>query len=231
MLSRYAVYYAPRPGLFADAAATWLGRNCETDQALPQPELEGLADTLHSLTTKPRKYGFHGTLRAPFRPADGQDSASIAAAVAGIASHLPPARCDGLAVGNPYGFGVAFIPLGDKTEILTLAAAVVERTDHLRAQLTPEEIAQRERSENLNPRQREYLPRWGYPMVMEELSFQLTLSNRVTPEVQPAVEAAVARHFEGLLPMPFAIEDLCLFGEEADTGKFRLLQRYPLADH
>ena len=31
--------------------------------------------------------------------------------------------------------------------------------------------------------------------------------------------------------MPFAIEDLCLFGEEADTGKFRLLQRYPLADH
>jgi hypothetical protein len=229
MFSRYAVYYAPRPGPFADAAATWLGRNCETGLALPQPELEGLADTLHSLTTKPRKYGFHGTLRAPFRPADGQDDASIAAAVAEMASHLPPACCDGLAVGNPYGFGVAFWPIGDETEILTLAAAVVERTDHLRAQLTPEEIAQRERSENLNPRQREYLDRWGYPMVMEELSFQLTLSNRVTPEVQPVVEAAVTRHFEGLLPMPFVIEDLCLFGEDTKTGMFRLLRRCRLS--
>ncbi len=229
MFSRYAVYYAPRPGAFADATATWLGRNCETGLALPQPEFECLADTLHSLTTKPRKYGFHGTLRAPFRPADGQDGASIAAAVAEMAAHLSPARCDGLAVGNPYGFGVAFKPIGDETEILTLAAAVVERTDHLRAQLTPDEITQRERNENLNSRQREYLHRWGYPMVMEELSFQLTLSNRIAPEAQPVIEAAVARHFDGLLPVPFVIEDLCLFGEEADTGMFRLLQRYSLS--
>lgn len=229
MFSRYAVYYAPRPGAFADAAATWLGRNCESDLALPQPAVEGLADTLQSLTTKPRKYGFHGTLRAPFRPADGQDGTSIAAAVAEMASYLPPASCDGLAVGNPYGFGVAFRPIGDETGILKLAASVVERTDHLRGQLKPEEITQRERSENLNPRQREYLHRWGYPMVMEELSFQLTLSNRIAPEAQSAVEAAVARHFEGLLPMPFVIEDLCLFGEEAGTGMFRLLQRYSLS--
>lgn len=229
MFGRYAVYYAPRPGAFADAAATWLGRNCETGLALPQPASDGLTDTLFSLTAKPRKYGFHGTLRAPFRPATGQDGASIAQAVAEMAAQLPPAQCVGLEVGNPYGFGVALKPIGVEVEILTLAASVVERTDHLRAQLTPEEIAQRERNENLNPRQREYLHRWGYPMVMEELSFQLTLSNRVTPEVQPIMEAAVARHFEGLLPMPFVIEDLCLFGEEAKSGMFRLLHRYRLS--
>lgn len=228
MFSRYAVYYAPRAGDFANATAAWLGRNCETGLALPQPAFEGLSDTLFSLTTKPRKYGFHGTLRAPFRPADAQDSVSIAAAVAAIAAHLSPARCDGLEVGNPYGFGVAFKPIGDETEILTLAASVVERTDHLRAQLTPEEIAQRERNENLNSRQQKYLHRWGYPMVMEELSFQLTLSNRVNSEVQIALEAAVALHFEGILPIPFVIEDLCLFGEEAETGMFRLLNRYPI---
>jgi hypothetical protein len=43
------------------------------------------------------------------------------------------------------------------------------------------------------------------------------------------MEAAVARHFEGLLPMPFVIEDLCLFGEEAKSGMFRLLHRYRLS--
>ena len=162
-------------------------------------------------------------------PTRRRTGASIAKAVAAMATHLSSARCDGLEIGNPYGFGVAFKPIGDDTEILTLAASVVELTDRLRAPLTLDDIAQRERNENLNPRQREYLHRWGYPMVMEELSFQLTLSNRITPEVQPIMEAAVARHFEGLLPMPFVIEDLCLFGEEAKSGMFRLVHRYRLS--
>lgn len=229
MFSRYSVYYAPRAGAFADAAATWLGRSCETGLVIPQPELEGLAGALPGLTSKPRKYGFHGTLRAPFRPAAGQDQRSIASAIADIAAHLQPARCDGLDVGNPYGFGVALIPVGDEAEILALAAQVVALTDQLRAPLTEEEITQRERTENLNPRQREYLHRWGYPMVMEELSFQLTLSNRVASDVQLVLEEGVARHFAGLLPSPFVIEDLCLFGENAETGLFRILGRYRLS--
>lgn len=226
--SRYAVYYAPRFGKFAAAAAQWLGRDCETGAVVAHPSIASLGDSLASLTTKPRKYGFHGTLRAPFRPTEGQDGATIAAAVAALAACLPPARCDGLEVGNPYGFGVALTPVGDASQILDLAARVVEGTDRLRAQLSPAEIASREAAENLTPRQRELLGRWGYPMVMEELSFQLTLTNRIAPERQPVLTAAIEHHFNGLLPTPFVIEDLCLFGEEVTTGQFRILHRYPL---
>lgn len=226
--SRYAVYYAPRPGAFADAGAIWLGRNCQTGFSLAQPKLQGPLADLAPLTTKPRKYGFHGTLRAPFRPAKGEDEASVAACLADLAKRLGPARCDGLEVGNPYGFGLALKPVGEEAEILKLAADVVEHTDRLRAPLKPEEIAQRELAEDLNPRQRFYLHRWGYPMVMEELCFQLTLSNRITAKVQLELESAASRHFEKVLPVPFVIEDLCLFGEETDTGMLRFLHRYPL---
>ncbi|WP_368416835.1 DUF1045 domain-containing protein [Falsiroseomonas sp.] len=226
--SRYAVYYAPRPGRFAEAAAAWLGRDCETGASVPQPTPEGLGEDLAALTTKPRKYGFHGTIRAPFRPADGQDRASIGAAVADLAARLAPARCGGLEVGNPYGFGVALTPTGDAVEILDLAARVVEATDRLRALLLPEEIARRDAAEQLTPRQRKLYDRWGYPFVMEQLSFQLTLSNRIGPELGRKLEGAVARHFEGLLPQPFVIDDLCLFGEDVTTGEFRVLNRYPL---
>jgi hypothetical protein len=39
---------------------------------------------------------------------------------------------------------------------------------------------------------------------------------------------ALAAHFAPVLPHPFRIEDLCLFGEDA-AGRFHLLHRYALA--
>jgi hypothetical protein len=38
---------------------------------------------------------------------------------------------------------------------------------------------------------------------------------------------ALAAHFAPVLPQPFRIEDLCLFGEDAG-GRFHLLLRYAL---
>jgi hypothetical protein len=60
---------------------------------------------------------------------------------------------------------------------------------------------------------------------MEEFRFHLTLTDRL-PEPGPAM-AALAGHFAPVLPRPFLIEDLCLFGEDA-AGRFHLLHRYPL---
>jgi hypothetical protein len=41
------------------------------------------------------------------------------------------------------------------------------------------------------------------------------------------VLAALEAHFAPVLPRPFAIEDLCLSGEDAG-GRFHLLHRYAL---
>ena len=90
--------------------------------------------------------------------------------------------------------------------------------------LTEAEIARR-RPETLTPRQRALLDRWGYPFVMEEFLFHLTLTDRL-PDPGPAM-AALGAHFAPVLPRPFVIEDLCLFGED-DAGRFHLLHRYAL---
>lgn len=220
--TRLAVYYAPRPGAFARHAAAWLGRDAETGQALDQPRLPGIPDPA-TLTVEPRRYGFHGTLRAPFRLADGVTMAQVADTVAHLAADLAPVVCDGLRLEDLHGF-VALTPTGCEAALLDLGARVVEATNPLRAPLTPAEVARR-RPADLSARQRALLDCWGYPHVMEEFRFHLTLTDRLA---DPApVIAALADHFAQVLPRPFAIEDLCLFGEDAE-GRFHLLHRYAL---
>ena len=221
-MKRYAVYYAPRAGEFATCANSWLGWQAETGRTLPQPVVPGIADPA-AITTEPRRYGFHGTLRAPFRLAEGVTATNVAAAVAELAKTLAPVTCAGLTMENLHGF-VALTPIASTSALQNLGAAVVEATNTLRAPLTDAEIARR-RPEALSPRQRALLDHWGYPFVMEEFRFHLTLTDKLA---DPApVMAALERHFAPALPRPFRIEDLCLFGESAD-GRFHLLHRYAL---
>jgi Protein of unknown function (DUF1045) len=224
-MQRYAVYFAPREGGFADRAAEWLGWDALAGAPVPQPELPGIPFPA-ILTAEARRYGFHGTIRAPFRLADGISPEATARAVAGLAGRVPAVTCGGLVLENLQGF-VALTPLGCEAGILELAAAVVEGTNALRAPLTGHEIARR-RPESLTPRQRELLGVWGYPYVMDEFRFHLTLTDRLPEDEVGPVMAALSAHFAPVLPRPFVIEDLCLFGEDAQ-GRFHLLHRYALA--
>lgn len=223
-MKRFAVYFAPRKGALADQAAAWLGRDAETGKVLMQPLLPGLP-LPKGITVDPRRYGFHGTIRAPFRLADGVDVKRVTAGVAALAARLAPVQCDGLRLENLQGF-LALTPQGCEAAVLELAAAVVEGTDAYRALLTPAEITRR-RPQSLSPRQRELLERWGYPYVMEEFRFHLTLTDRLADTQAEAMELALRDHFAPVLPKPFVIEDLCLFAED-EAGLFHLLHRYAL---
>lgn len=215
-MKRYAVYYAPRPGGFAERASAWLGG---------EVDLPGLGRPAAEMTVDPRRYGFHGTIRAPFRLNDGVDAAQVVAAVESLAQHLPPVECEGLVLENLQGF-LALTPSGCAGALLELGAAVVEGTNQLRAPLNDAEIARR-RPETLTSRQRALLDVWGYPYVMEEFRFHLTLTDRLPADEVPPVTVALDRYFAPVLPSPFMIEDLCLFGED-ETGTFHALQRFPL---
>jgi putative phosphonate metabolism protein len=221
-IKRYAIYYAPRAGAFADAAASWLGWDPVSGAEVAHPDL---AADLPSLTAEPRKYGFHGTIKPPFRLAHGVDAAAADATVDALARQLQPVEMPGLDLVSLEGF-LALVPKGDVTGLTDLAAQVVERLDPLRAPLTQAEIARR-RPDRLTPRQRALLDQFGYPHVMEEFRFHLTLSGRLTDDQMTLLRPLAEAHFAGLRPEPFALEDLCLFGEAAD-GRFHLLSRYPL---
>ena len=220
-MKRFAIYFAPRNGAFADAAAAWLGWDLARGRAVTQPAVDGLAD----LTADPRNYGFHGTIKPPFRLAEGVDPADLSDGVAQLARTLRAVQMPGLQMVLLEGF-LALIP-GPDPALSDLAAEVVHVLDPFRAPLTEAEVARR-RPERLSPRQRDLLAVYGYPYVMEEFQFHLTLSGRLSGDDAPRLQTAAEAHFDGLIPHPFAVEDLCLCGED-QAGRFHLLHRYPLS--
>ena len=216
--TRYAVYYAPQPGIFADRTAAWLGWDLAHGRAVDDPALPARP------VGQPRKYGFHGTIRAPFHPVVPE--ADLIAAVDALAADRPAVDCGTLALRDLDGF-LALMPTDGEPALVALADAVVRATDPLRAPLTPDQIARR-RPDSLTPRQRDLLDRWGYPFVMEEFRFHLTLTDRLSPAEKPAVQAAARAWLGPVLPDPFVISDLCLVAEDAQ-GRFHLRHRASLS--
>ena len=219
--SRFAIYYLPPDGALADFGAQWLGwdvvRGCETVQA----DVPGL----HDITMTPRKYGFHGTLKPPFRLAEEATAEALTKAVATMAGSLHAPRCEGLSLTTLGGF-LALTPRGDVSSLRALAAACVTRLDDFRAPASEAEMARR-RAAGLTRRQETHLTDWGYPYVLDEFRFHMTLSGRLPPEdVMVWIDRAAA-HLPPL-PTPFVFDQIALCGERAD-GRFELIHRYTLA--
>ncbi|SFJ35101.1 DUF1045 domain-containing protein [Celeribacter neptunius] len=221
---RYAVYYAPAPGPFADVCASWLGWDAFEGQEIPHPQLDGLPLPVSEITATPRKYGFHGTLKPPFRLTGTVEE--LRSDLETFAATHAPVVLDGLAL-TRIGSFLALTPTGDLSALETLAGEVVATLDKHRAQPPETELARR-RASGLSERQEALLTQWGYPYVMEEFKFHLTLSGKLAGDEAEAVKAALLPVLAPLLPDPFVIENLCLFGE-AEDGRFHLLHRYTLS--
>lgn len=185
-----------------------------------QPDVAGLRD----ITMTPRKYGFHGTLKPPFRLAGGVSADTLKRAVGALAMSLPPATCDRLALTTLGGF-LALTPQGDADGLRHIAEACVRELDAFRAPADQAEIDRR-RQAGLSDRQDALLTQWGYPYVMEEFRFHLTLSGRLPAAEIAHWSAMVAQHLPPL-DAPFLIDQIALCGERSD-GRFELIQRYAL---
>src|SRR5690242_12646943 len=66
---RYAICFTPAANdPLSHAAANWLGRNVFSGEMVEPTAIRGLS--IHEVafhTAVPRRYGFHGALKAPFR--------------------------------------------------------------------------------------------------------------------------------------------------------------------
>lgn len=220
---RYAIYYAPPEGPFATAGAAWLGWDTMAGCSITQPHFANL--DLGAITKTPRKYGFHGTIKPPFALAQGHTFTDLSAAIDQLCKTLAPAQCDGLAL-HKIGRFLALVPTGDLTPLGMLAAQVVQNLDHFRAAPTPDELARR-RQKRLSPRQEENLQNWGYPYVMDDFKFHITLSGGMNNATAQLAQNAAAQFILRHAPQPFTLKELCLFGEAQD-GQFHLLSRHQL---
>ena len=119
---RYALYYAPRPeeGL-AVAASQWLGWNPEPGRGRPVPLSSGIdPERLTEITAEPRRYGFHGTLKAPIVLADETSEGDFLGAVGRFAASQRPLAVPSIKLAELSGF-LALVPTARCPDLQDLA--------------------------------------------------------------------------------------------------------------
>jgi putative phosphonate metabolism protein len=229
MAMRYAVYFAPRPATaLAAFGREWLGRDAETGEALPPPGyVNGEADWWKAITDSPRRYGFHATLKPPFRLAPHCSLDELVATLFSLAAELRAFPLPPLATAK-IGTFLALVPGVGSADLQSLADRCVTALDGFRAAASEQELARR-RAAPLSLRQQELLARWGYPYVLDEFRFHMTLTGDLADEV----DRQRARVLADAALAPFrretvAVEDLCLFRQMEPAAPFTVLERIPL---
>ncbi|MCV6585969.1 MAG: DUF1045 domain-containing protein [Marinibacterium sp.] len=223
--ARFAIYFVPPQSAgWADWAASWLGWDAITGQARAHPDLDAplpIAD----ITARPRKYGLHATLKPPMRLAEGRDYDALAQATAALAATQAPVVLDGLELGRLGSF-LALVPQGETAALAALAGACVTTLDPFRAPAPDAELARR-RAAGLSPAQEAHLTRWGYPYVLDQFRFHITLSGRLGRDQIGAVGDLLDALLTPQIPRPFVIGDIAIAGEDAD-GRFHVTDRFAL---
>jgi len=219
--ARYAIYWAPAwESPWWRFGAHWLGWDDVRGQALQQPRLPDFTrEDFHALTGAPRRYGFHATLKAPFRLRDGVTEDLLVSRLNTLAAELRALPLGELVPGLLDDF-VALQPAQRQPAVDALAAQCVLELDDLRAPLTAAELARRQ-PQLLDPKERELLQRHGYPWVLDRFRFHLTLSGPLDA-VTADLLIAHARHAVGPLNamQPARLDRLCVVREDQPGAPF-----------
>ncbi|MEM7722665.1 MAG: DUF1045 domain-containing protein [Pseudomonadota bacterium] len=221
---RYGIYVVPDGALF-DLGSAWLGWDSAAGAALPHPAIDGLPAPAKELTATPRKYGLHGTIKPPFRLAEGQSAKDLGDALTAFCATRPAVTIPALML-RLLGRFIALVPDAPAPGLADLAAATVEAFEPFRAPLNEAELAKRRKS-RLTDRQEVLLQRWGYPYVMEEFRFHITLTGALEAAAIDPVLQSLKTHFSSHIGQPLPINHLSLMGEDAD-GRFHVIARYAL---
>jgi putative phosphonate metabolism protein len=227
-LSRYAIYFAAGSNsALSRFGAELLGYDAHTGNELPFPN-----DTLHAapdwrdITADPRKYGFHGTLKAPMALAPGKTEAELLAACATFADEARTIPVIRPIVDSISGF-IAVTPAEPVDALQELAADCVRAFDSFRPAMTAEDRGRR-KPEKLSERQRDYLDRWGYPYVMEEFRFHMTLTGRLDAERRGPILEMLRARFAALGLNTLAIDRVALFRQGDAKARFRIIGEWAL---
>lgn len=228
MHRRYAIYYAPATdSALWQRASQWIGRDaaCDTPVTIPEP-IRTAGGGLDALTTGPRRYGFHATLKAPMHLSPGQSEDALIDSLEAFAARTAPVSAGPMTPGLLGGF-LALTPRVQDQGLTAFAAACVAEFEVFRAPLRDTDW-QKRLNAGLTPRQVELLGQYGYPYVMEEFRLHMTLTNRLPDALQDPVRAAAADWFAPALAEPVTIDRLALFVEDEPGTPFTRMRDFVL---
>ncbi|MFM9975766.1 MAG: DUF1045 domain-containing protein [Beijerinckiaceae bacterium] len=227
--ARYAIYLAPSP----DTPLWMFGSRVLGYDAVTGKDVAGFAPSgfdpalWRHRTERPRTYGFHATLKAPFRLSEKTSLTVLEDELDAFSRITPPFDLGPLAVraimdGND-GF-VALTPLRDTSELVVLERRVVHDFDRFRAPLTDDELRKRD-PDKLTLRQRESLLSLGYPYVGPDYRFHMTLSG-VVPDAVDVADSLADAMANDIGTAHLKVDALVLFSQGNRAERFRVVRRF-----
>jgi Protein of unknown function (DUF1045) len=221
--SRYAIYFVPT----ADSAlyrfgSALLGYDCYGASDVDFPAVLPMDRTAwRDVTSEPRRYGFHATLKAPFCLASGAAESELVEEFGRFARGSDRAPAFTPVVEALEGF-IAIVPAARDPAIDGLAASCVTGFERFRAPLNDED--RRRRMAGLSERHVANLDRWGYPFVFDEFRLHLTLTGRLPAERRGAVLSALRKEFVAACgARSVRIDRLALLRQDRPDGRFRVI--------
>jgi len=219
---RYAVYYTPRPDEpLAEFGRRWLGFDVET--RAPAADAWKLPS---GIIRTPARYGFHATLKAPFRLRQTQTEDALFAAVEALAASRPPVSL-GQLVPEVLGSFMTLQQAMPNPEVDDLAFACVRDLDPFRRPFSDEE-QDKILDKGVSRRQKGNVFTWGYPYVGRDYIFHITLTSILAPHELDEWKTKVIGLGAQYLAAPAAIRDLAIFAQKDEDSPFHCLTRFPL---
>ena len=224
MSPRYAIYYTPPPfSALARFGAGVIGYDCFDAVEIPHTRLDGIdSNILKLMTLDPRRYGFHATIVAPFYLKSISEDDFIAM-VSAYATETAPVRIGGLEVAT-IGEFVALIPASPNEEITRFAADCLTTFSPCRVPLTADD-RERRLGAKLSPRQIDLLDQWGYPYVLDEYRFHMTLTGALLDNMRDMFRGALELAFVERSSDTFELDAISVMRQDDAGDRFRVLRR------
>ena len=221
MTARYAIYFAPDDdselGIFG---ATVLRRRAldASDWLNPALVVEFPQSSVWSdRIQRPAHYGFHATIKAPFELAASQSADDLIKDVAEFCQSCQPVSLQGLAPVRTCRYdALAFAQQPDT--LRQLASDCVIRFEKYRAPLTDSDMQRRDPA-SLTASELTNLKRFGYPYILEDFNFHMTLSGR-NDHNDAAYFSWLNHLYQSMVASTPVLDRLCIFYQPDRTTSF-----------
>jgi putative phosphonate metabolism protein len=228
MSERFAIYFAPSvTSPLWTKAAEWLGRD-PTSGEVSEAGVAGLSrERLAAVTTSARRYGFHATIKAPMALAEETSRVELEQALAAFGLHHQQLPIGRLKLTLLDGF-LALVPEQQGETLTRFAGECVAQFDRFRRPMSASERARRIHP-GLSAYQIGLIDHYGYPYVMDQFQFHMTLTDRLeAADREPLMKAAEA-WFAPLLGREIMLDRLSLFHEAEPGSPFMRVADFPLS--
>ena len=182
-------------------------------------------DELKDYCEQPAKYGFHATLKAPFRLKRNVKTKNFYDVISHIATQHSRFKIKGLKI--VYSKKFTFITSRKPNKLLiNLENDLVKHLDTFRAELNKTEIKKRI-PDSLTFKQNKYLKEWGYPFVFDQFKFHMTLMNQNNNKLSNKQKLELEKLIYKISNNVIEFNEISLLGE-TKNGHFEEIKRFKL---